>query len=131
MSRPSSQPAKEARAARPAPPRRKRAASDLTTTVLASIAIALPLMFYLRQHVEILRYGYEIESLKERRAELQEQSRELSIQRASAAALPEIERRAAALGLVAPAPSDVFVAVEDGPNATPAGSTVPQTARLE
>ena len=118
-------------AARPVPARRKRAASDLATTVLASVAIALPLMFYLRQHVEILRYGYEIEALKERRAELAEAARELSVQRASAAALPGIESRAAALGFVAPDPRDVYVAVEDGPNATPGGSTVPVTARLE
>jgi hypothetical protein len=112
------------------PPSRRRSASDLTTTVAASIAIALPLMFYLRQHVEILRYGYEIESLKERRAALAERSKDLAVERAEAASLPEVERRAEALGLVAPDPRDVFVAVPDN-DPIPQGSPVPVTARLE
>lgn len=106
---------------------RPRTASDLATTVMASIAIALPLMLYLRQHVEILKYGYEIEALKERRAELVERSRELSVKRAEAASLPEVERRAEALGLRSPSPQDVFVATGDAGTS----ASVPVTARLE
>ena len=60
-------------------PRRSRTGhvSDLAVTLLASVAIALPLVFYLNQHVEMLRYGYEIESLKEHRMVLVERQRHL------------------------------------------------------
>lgn len=121
-----------ARAGRVPPPARRKSASDLTTTVLASVAIALPLMFYLRQHVEILKYGYEIEALEERRAGLLENSRELSIERSRAASLPEAWRRAQSLGFVAPDPRDVFAAVgEETHDSAPNGPAVPMTARLE
>ncbi len=110
---------------------RRRSASDLATTVMASIAIALPLMLYLSQHVEILRHGYEIEALQQQRAELTEQGRELDVTRAVAVSLPEIERRALALGLVPPPSTDVFTASESF-HEGPAGAEVAaMTARLE
>jgi uncharacterized protein HemX len=97
----------------PLPSRRKGGASDLTVTVLASIAIALPLAFYLKQHVSILRYGYEIESLQEQRAQLDERSRELRAERSQAASLGTVEARAAELGLAPPQASDVYIAGEE------------------
>lgn len=120
------------KAARTPPPARRKSASDLATTVISSLAIALPLMFYLRQHVEILRYGYEIEALQDRRAELEERSRELAVERASAASLPDVERRARALGLVAPDPRDVFTVTGEPTTSAPTEpAAVPMTARLE
>ena len=113
-----------------------RPASDLAVTVIASIAIALPLMFYLHQHVEVLRYGYEIESLQARRAELVERARQLRVERLEAASLERVESQAAAAGLVRPGPGDVLVAAggkaRDGAPAAPIPENRPSlTARLE
>jgi hypothetical protein len=110
---------------------RLQGGSDVAVTVLASVAIALPLLFYLRQHVEILRYGYEIESLRERRAALVERTRELSAQRLESASLERVAEQAPSLGLVAPEPDHVLVAttgVGEVARQEPAGR---MTARLE
>ena len=98
----------QSRATSPAP--RQHGSSDIVATVIASIAIALPLVFYLHQHVEILRLGYEIESLKERRVELAERSRELRIEKTREAGLDRVEEQAALLGLSAPSGSDIYLA---------------------
>src|SRR5258706_3534713 len=93
-----------------ASPGRRRAAGDVAATLIASVAIALPLVFYLHQHVEILRLGYEIESLKERRVELAERALELRIERTQSASLQRVEDQATLLGLCAPEPTNVYVA---------------------
>lgn len=109
---------------------KKKPVSDLATTVMAALAIALPLVLYLHEHVEILKYGYQIDSLKRQQAELQESARELSVQRAEEASLPAVASRAAAMGLIAPDPRDVHVAAGD--DATEASQqSVPIQARLE
>ena len=110
---------------------RPRSASDLATTVMASIAIALPLMLYLSQHVEILKHGYEIEALQRQRAELGEQARELALTRAVAVSMPEVERRALALGLVPPPSTDVFVVTGVTTKDAPGADMAPMQARLE
>ena len=84
-----------------------RAASDVAVTVMASVSIALPLLVYLHQHVEMLRTGYEIDSLKERREVLVERERQLRAERAERSDLARVEEAAGRLGLRAPAPEDV------------------------
>ena len=96
------------RATSPVP--RQHGSSDMVATVIASVAIALPLVFYLHQHVEILRLGYEIESLKERRVELAERSRELRVEKTQEATLSRVEDQAALMGLSAPSGSDIYLA---------------------
>ena len=118
-------------------PVRRQAAGDIAVTAIASVAIALPLVFYLHQHVEILRLGYEIESLKGRRVEIAERSRELRVKRLEAASPARVEEQASLLGLVAPEPSDVYIARG---TSLPCGEVAPvaeheskarMTARLE
>jgi cell division protein FtsL len=87
--------------------REHRAASDVAVTVMASVSIALPLLFYLHQHVEMLRTGYEIDTLKQRRELLVERQRQLRVERARRADLARIEEAAGKLGLRAPEPQDV------------------------
>ena len=89
--------------------------ADLAATVIASVSIALPLLFYLNQHVELLRQGYRIESLRERRADLVERRRELRARRAAEARLSRVEQAAVSQGLVAPEPEDVFRIVDEAP----------------
>ena len=88
----------------------RQGSADILATVIASIAIALPLVFYLHQHVEILRLGYEIESLKEHRVELAERSRELRVERTREASLGRVEAQAARMGLSAPEASSIYIA---------------------
>lgn len=90
-----------------------RRSSDLVVTLLSALAIALPLVFYLSQHVEMLQYGYEIDALEERKVELQERRQRLRADRARSADLERLEVEAARLGLRAPSPEQVFV-VRDG-----------------
>lgn len=109
--------------------------SDLAVTLLASVSIAVPLLFYLHQHVEMLRYGYEIEQLKARRAELSDRRLELSAERAGRASLGRIEEQASLFGLVAPEPTAVYATGGPGPATEDAGDQtrpeVVRSARLE
>jgi hypothetical protein len=116
---------------------RRRDVGDIAVTAIASVAIALPLVFYLHQHVEILRLGYDIESLKDRRLEISESSRELRVKRMESASFARVEEQASLLGLVAPDPSDIYIARG---HALPRGGAAPvaesepkaqMTARLE
>ena len=91
---------------------------------------------HLHQHVEVLRYGYEIESLQARRAELVERARQLGVERLQAASLERVESQAAASGLVRPGPGAVLVAAggtsRDGAPVAPSNGSTPRlTARLE
>ena len=115
-------------AATPGQAPRRQGGGDIAATVIASIAIALPLVFYLHQHVEILRLGYEIESLKERRVEIAERSRELRAERTQQASLARVEEQAALMGLAAPPPSSIYIA--SSPEAARGESTV-DLAKLE
>src|SRR5687768_12988604 len=81
-------------------PREAGGGSDLAVTVLASFSIAVPLLFYLHQHVEMLRYGYEIEALEQRKVALVERHRELMASRDRSSSLDRAEAQAAKLGLV-------------------------------
>lgn len=109
---------------------KKKPVSDLATTVMAALAIALPLVLYLHEHVEILKYGYQIDALKQQQAELRESARDLSVERAEAASLPAVASRAVAMGLIAPASQDVYVAAEEDASAVPQ-QPIPIQARLE
>jgi hypothetical protein len=99
--------------------------SDVAVTVMASVSIALPLMFYLHQHVEMLRYGYEIDSLKERRQLLVEKQRGLRAERSSLSDLRLVEEKAGERGLQAPAPLDVY-SVKDARRLTSASGGGPE-----
>ena len=109
---------------------KKKPVSDLATTVMAALAIALPLVLYLHEHVEILKYGYQIDALKQQQAQLQESARELSVESAQAASLPAVASKAAAMGLIAPAPQDVYVAAGEDAAVVPQ-QPIPIQARLE
>ena len=96
---------------------RQQGSADILATVVASVAIALPLVFYLHQHVEILRLGYEIESRE--------------------ASLGRVEEQAALMGLSAPPASNIYLAsspmAAGGESATIAAAECEQSvvARLE
>jgi cell division protein FtsL len=48
----------------------------------AALLFVVGLLAYVRQHLEIIRYGYRIEELRHRRTELLERQRHLILERA-------------------------------------------------
>ena len=105
---------------------REAAGSDLAVTVLASFSIAVPLLFYLHQHVEMLRYGYEIEALEQRKVALVERHRELMASRDQSSSLGRAEEQATAAGLV-PCEAVTLDAV-GGPDVAASAEAVRRTA---
>jgi cell division protein FtsL len=63
----------------------------------------VPVLFYVWQQVEYIRYGYQVEQLREERSRLVEWNRQLKLERATLLNLRRVEKVAAGqLGLVPP-----------------------------
>ena len=91
-------------------------ARELRRLLLCGAAIVVPLLVYVWQRVEFLRVSYEVEAFKRERQQLQEQNKQLTVERSFLLSPDMIERLARKeLGLVDPSPTDVRrVAVIDG-----------------
>ena len=91
-------------------------ARELRKLLLYGAAIVVPLLVYVWQRVEFLRLSYDVEGLKKERLQLQEQNKQLGVERSFLLSPDRIERLARKeIGLVDPQPSDVRrVAVVDG-----------------
>ena len=91
-------------------------ARELRRLLFCGAAIVVPLLVYVWQRVEFLRVSYEVEALKKERQQLQEQNKQLTVERSFLLSPDRIERLARKeLGLVDPSPTDVRrVAVIDG-----------------
>jgi cell division protein FtsL len=91
-------------------------ARELRRLLFYGAAIVVPLLVYVWQRVEFLRVSYEVEALKKDRQQLQEQNKQLGVERSFLLSPDRIERLARKeLGLVDPQPTDVRrVAVIDG-----------------
>jgi cell division protein FtsL len=91
-------------------------ARELRRLLLYGAAIVVPLLVYVWQRVEFLRVSYKVEALKKERQQLQEQNKQLGVERSFLLSPDRIERLARKeLGLVDPPPTDVRrVAVIDG-----------------
>ena len=74
--------------------------------VAVTILLSLTLLWH---HSRMIRLGYEIERLKAQKTGLERTHRELVIERESLVSLERIERLAADLALVHPAPRDRVV----------------------
>jgi len=91
-------------------------ARELRRLLFYGAAIVVPLLVYVWQRVEFLSVSYKVEGLKKERQQLQEQNKQLTVERSFLLSPDRIERLARKeLGLVDPPPSDVRrVAVIDG-----------------
>ena len=79
----------------------------MTATVALLVGAVL---FYVFQHLQVVRLGYEVERLRGERAALVEQGRALSLEAARLRAVKRVEAVARGqLGMVAPAPGQVTV----------------------
>ncbi len=89
--------------------------------LLASLAVGL-LLFSAWQHFETLRYGYEIEDLREYRAYEESVNRQLRLNLETLRAPQRIvERSGRELGLVAPTAADTIVFTRTRASAPPSG----------
>jgi cell division protein FtsL len=85
-------------------------AQELLAMVATVALLVGAVLFYVFQHLQVVRVGYEVERLRRERATLVEQARALSLEAAGLRAVKRVEEVARGhLGMVAPAPGQVTV----------------------
>jgi cell division protein FtsL len=78
-------------------------ARDLRRVIWLCMALLVPVLFYVWQQVEYIRYGYQVEQLRAEKNRLLEWNRQLNLERATLLNLGRVEKLAAGeLGLVPP-----------------------------
>jgi len=83
-------------------------ARELRRLLFYGAAIVVPLLVYVWQRVEFLQVSYRVEALKKERQQLQEQNKQLTVERSFLTSPDRIEHLARTqLGLIDPPPSDV------------------------
>lgn len=96
-------------------------ARDLRRVVWICAAILAPVLFYVWQQVEYIRYGYQVEQLRAERSRLIEWNRKLKLERATLLNLKRIEKVASGrLGLVPPSPENTVKIRLSGDGSSPA-----------
>ena len=78
-------------------------ARELRRVIWICAAMLVPVLFYVWQQVEYIRFGYQVEQLREEKNRLVEWNRQLKLERATLLNLRRVEKVAAGqLGLVPP-----------------------------
>ncbi len=86
---------------------RTRELLDLLATGALVVGVVL---FYVFQHIQVVRLGYQVERLRHERAALVEQEKTLGLEAASLRAVKRVEEIARGdLGMVTPGPGQVIV----------------------
>ena len=81
--------------------RDRKTTRDLLLLVLISSFLLLPLLLYVRQRMEFVRYGYRLEALTRELNQMEDRNRQLLVERASLRSLERLEKIARNnLGLV-------------------------------
>ncbi|MEE8112393.1 MAG: cell division protein FtsL [Acidobacteriota bacterium] len=81
--------------------RDRKTTRDLLLLVLISSVLLLPLLLYVRQRMEFVRYGYRLEALTRELNQMEDRNRQLLVERASLRSLERVEKIARKnLGLV-------------------------------
>ena len=94
-------------------------ARELRRVVWICAALLVPVLFYVWQQVEYLRYGYRVEQLRAERGRLVEWNRELMVERATLLDLKRVEKEALRLGLVPPDPKNTLKTRLSGDSGNP------------
>lgn len=83
---------------------------DLLSSLAIGLLLLLGSLFYVWQHIQVVRLGYEIERLKAERAALAQREQELILEVAQLKSLKRVEEIARdRLGLTTPRPGQVVI----------------------
>lgn len=94
-------------------PRRAFLRLDLWRAVVVLGLLCLGILFYVWQHIQVLRLGYALEGLRVQRATLLQENRTLTLEMARLTALSRVEAIARArLEMETPRPGQVIVLPE-------------------
>ena len=105
-------------------------ARELRRVVWICAAMLVPVLFYVWQQVEYIRYGYRLEELRAERSRLLEWNRELKLERATLLNLKRVEKAADRLGLVPPSSENTVKIHLSGESGSP-GNVARRPAPLE
>ena len=95
-------------------------ARELQRVVWICAAMLVPVLFYVWQQVEYIRYGYRVEQLRSEKSRLVEWNRQLKLERATLLNLRRVEKVAAGqLGLVPPSSENTVKIRLSGESGTP------------
>lgn len=94
-------------------------ARELRRVVWICAAMLVPVLFYVWQQVEYIRYGYRLEELRAERSRLVEWNRQLKLERATLLNLKRVEMAAGKLGLVPPSAGNTVKIHLSGDSGTP------------
>jgi cell division protein FtsL len=94
-------------------------ARELRRVVWICAVMLVPVLFYVWQQVEYLRYGYQVEQLRAEKARLVEWNRQLRLERATLLDLKRVEKAAVRLGLVPPTPDNTVKIRLSGDSGSP------------
>lgn len=87
--------------------KRKR---DLLPVLLVGVLLVAGALFYVWQHVQVVRLSYKVERLDSERASLAKRERELTLEVARLKSLRRVEEIARGqLGMVTPAPGQLYL----------------------
>jgi cell division protein FtsL len=105
-------------------------ARDLRRVVWISVALLVPVLLYVWQEIEYIRFGYQVEELRVEKSRLTEWNRQLKLERATLLNLKRIETLGKTrLGLVPPDPGNTVKIRLTGDGA--AGSVARSSAGAE
>ncbi len=83
---------------------------DVKPILLVSGILLVGLLFYLWQHIQVVRLGYQIERLRTERVALVQESKALSVELSRLRSLTRVEKLARRkLGMVNPGPGQVIL----------------------
>ena len=89
--------------------RKRRVSAELRPMLLAGGVLVLALLFYVWQHIQVVRVGYQIEGLREVRATMIQEGKALKVTRSRLRSLKRVEQLARGkLGMVNPTPGQVI-----------------------
>lgn len=83
---------------------------DTIPSLVVGLLLLLGVLFYVWQHIQVVRTGYEIERLREERAALLQRNREMTLEIGRLTSLRRVEELARKrLGMVRPEPGQVIL----------------------
>lgn len=89
--------------------RNRRVSAELRPMLLAGGVLVFALLFYVWQHIQVVRLGYQIEGLREERATMIQEGKALKVKLSRLRSLKRVEQLSRRkLGMINPTPGQVI-----------------------